>query len=106
MRGEGMWRGLPDRGRRAQLEHMRERAGELYPALRWFLFDERQRYSVPVIVFGPKRAVVYVGQMYLVFQSTEHVQLFTQHFDDLVRAATVQPTEIGGFLDRLLADER
>jgi transcriptional regulator with XRE-family HTH domain len=100
-RGEGMWRGLSDRIRRAQLRAMRQRVEELYPALRWFLYDDRHRYSVPVIVFGPKRAVIFTGQMYLVFNSTEHVQLFTQHFDDLVRAAVVQPTEIGGFLGRL-----
>lgn len=101
-RGEGMWRDLRERARRAQLVYMRERVQELYPALRWFLYDQRQRFSVPVIVFGPKRAVVYVGQSYLVFHATEHVQLFTQHFDDLVRAATVQPTEVARYLDDLM----
>ena len=60
-----------------------------------------ERFSVPLIVFGPKRAVIYVGQMYLVFNGSEHVQLFTQHFDDLVRAAVIQPTELGAFLGRL-----
>lgn len=100
-RGEGIWRGLSDRVRRAQLRAMRERVGDLYPSLRLHLFDERQRHSVPVIVFGPLRAVVYVGQMYLVFNSTEHVTVFSQHFDDLVRAAVVQPTEVAGFLARL-----
>ncbi|HEY8145944.1 MAG TPA: helix-turn-helix domain-containing protein [Kofleriaceae bacterium] len=100
-RGEGIWRGLGDRARRNQLKVMRQLVQELYPALRVFLYDDRQRYSVPVIVFGPKRAVVYCGQMYLSFTGTEHVQLFTQHFDDLVRSAVVQPTDIASFLARL-----
>lgn len=100
-RGEGIWRGLGERVRRNQLKVMRQLVQELYPALRLFLYDDRQRYSVPIIVFGPKRAVLYCGQMYLSFTGTEHVQLFTQHFDDLVRSAVVQPTDIAGFLARL-----
>jgi transcriptional regulator with XRE-family HTH domain len=100
-RGEGIWRGLGERARRNQLKAMRQLVQDLYPALRLFLYDERQRYSVPIIVFGPKRAVLYFGQMYVVFNSTEHVQLFTHHFDDLVRSAVVQPTEIASFLARL-----
>jgi transcriptional regulator with XRE-family HTH domain len=100
-RGEGLHRGLGERARRTQLQHMREKVQELYPALRLFLFDERRCFSVPVILFGPKRAAIYVGQMYLVFNSTEHVQVFTQHFDDLVRSAVVQPTEVADFLGRL-----
>jgi transcriptional regulator with XRE-family HTH domain len=100
-RGEGIWRGLGDRARKNQLKVMRQLVQELYPALRLFLYDDRQRYSVPIIVFGPKRAVIYCGQMYLVFNSTEHVQLLTQHFDHLVRSAVVQPTDIASFLGRL-----
>ena len=102
-RGEDVWRGLGVQARRAQLRHMIERAEELYPALRWFLYDARQRYSVPVILFGPRRAVLYIGQMYLVFNSTEHVRVFTQHFDELVKAAVVQPTDIVPLLRKLLA---
>ena len=102
-RGEDLWRGLGVQARRAQLRHMIELAGELYPALRWFLYDLRQRFSVPAILFGPKRAVVYLGQNYLVFNSTEHVRAFTQHFDDLVKSAVVQPNEIDGFLRKQLA---
>jgi transcriptional regulator with XRE-family HTH domain len=102
-RGEDLWRGLGVQARRAQLRHMIELAEELYPALRWFLYDLRQRYSVPAIVFGPQRAVVYLGQIYLVFNSTEHVRVFAQHFDDLVKSAVVQPHDIVGFLRKQLA---
>jgi transcriptional regulator with XRE-family HTH domain len=102
-RGEDQWRGLGVQARRVQLRHMIERADELYPTLRWFLYDARQRYSVPVILFGPRRAVIYVGQSFLVFNSTEHVRFFAVHFDGLVKAAVVQPTEVVGVLRKLLA---
>ncbi len=101
-RGEGVWRDLGDDDRRDQLVHMIELVEELYPSLRWFLFDGLARYSVPITVFGPRRAALYVGQMYFVFNTTEHIRVLTRHFDDLIRAATVQPPEIGAFLRRLL----
>jgi transcriptional regulator with XRE-family HTH domain len=102
-RAEGTWRGLSARARRAQLERAIEIHQELYPKFRWFLYDGRHRFSVPVIIFGPKRAVLYVGQMYLVFNTLEHVRVFTAHFDDLVRNALVQPTDIVDTLRKLLA---
>jgi transcriptional regulator with XRE-family HTH domain len=97
-RGEWVWRGLGVKARRAQIDRMIAIADELYPGFRWFVFDKKKQYSVPVIVFGPKRAVVYVGQMYLVFNAIEHVRVLTQHVDGLVRGAVVQPNEIIAFL--------
>ena len=102
-RGEGLWRGLGVGARKAQLKRMIELTAELYPTFRWFLYDANRRYSVPVIIFGPKRAVIYVGQMYLVFNTLEHVRVFTAHFDDLVKTAVTQPTEIVDFLRKLLS---
>ena len=53
----------------------------------------RTHYSVPYTVFGPMRAAVYVGQMYFVFNTKEHIRVLTRHFDDLVRAAVVQAND-------------
>jgi len=100
---QGRWHGLGARVRKRQLQRMIELHQELYPGFRWFLYDVNRRYSIPVIIFGPKRAVIYVGQMYLVFNTLEHVRVFTAHFDDLVRSAVVQPTEIVDYLRKLLA---
>ncbi len=91
-------------GRAAQLNAMTVLLDELYPTFRWFLFDGLQRYSVPLTIFGPKRAAVYVGNMYLVFNSTEHIQTLTRHFDDLIRAAVVQPPDVIAVLRRLLRE--
>ena len=103
-RGHGVWRGLSAEGRAAQLNAMTVLLDELYPTFRWFLFDGLQRYSVPLTIFGPKRVAVYVGNMYLVFNSTEHIQVLTRHFDDLIRAAVIQPPDVIDFLKGLLRE--
>jgi transcriptional regulator with XRE-family HTH domain len=101
-RGEGVWRGLETSARIEQLERMVVLLDELYPSFRWFLYDSRNRFSVPLTVFGPKRAVVYMGQMYFVFNSLEHIRQLTKHFDDLIRAAVVQPPAVVPLLRTLL----
>ena len=97
-RGDGVWRSLDPDQRLAQLDLMIELTDELYPTLRWFLFDGRQRYAAPITIYGPLRAAIYLGQMYLVLTSNAHVRTLTQHFDNLIRGAVVQPHEIPGFL--------
>ncbi len=106
VRGEGIWRDLPAAHRVAQMEHMIELTDELYPTLRWYLFDALQRYAAPITIFGPQRAALYLGQMYLVLTSSEHVRTLTRHFDDLIRGAVVQPNEISRYLADLLRSTR
>jgi transcriptional regulator with XRE-family HTH domain len=93
--GHGVWAGLSRDRRIAQLDQIERLVDELYPTFRLFLFDGLQRYCVPLTVFGPKRAAVYFGDMYFVFTATEHIRIMTRHFDELIRAAAVQPTEVG-----------
>ena len=47
--------------------------------------------------------MIYVGQMFFVFNTTAHIRVLTQHFDSLIRAAIVQPTEMAVFLKQLVA---
>lgn len=103
-RGDGLWRQLPLRERRRQMEHMAALVDELYPSYRWFLFDGRERYAAPYTVFGQKRAAIYMGSLYFVFTSTEHIRQLTQHFDDLIRQARVQPNETAAFIRKLAKD--
>ena len=91
--GEGIWQGLSLDARVQQLSRLIALHGELYPSLRMFFYDGRTHYSVPYTVFGPVRAAVYVGQMYFVFNTKEHIRVLTRHFDDLVRAAVVQAND-------------
>jgi len=103
-RGEGVWAGLDRSTRRAQIEHMQRLTQELYPTFRWQLYDGLSHYSAPVTLFGAQRAVLYVGNLYFVFNTTEHIRVLTAHFDDLVKAATVPPTDMGRHLQGLLDD--
>jgi len=96
--GAGIWRTLSLKSRLVQLDHMIQLCAELYPTLRWFLFDGRQRYAAPITIFGPLRAALYLGQMYMVLTSAEHVRTLTAQFDDLIRGAVVQPPDIPAFL--------
>ncbi|MFL5258416.1 MAG: helix-turn-helix domain-containing protein [Hyphomicrobiales bacterium] len=105
-RGEGLWRDLEKPERRSQLEHARRFVEEHYPSYRWFLFDGREHFSAPYTVFGPKRAAIYVGEMYFVFTSTEHIRELTRHFESLIRAARVQPNEMAHYLEKLVDEAR
>lgn len=100
-RGEGLWQGLSAAARKEQLLHMMKLSEELYPTFRWFMFDGLSRFSAPLTIFGPLRVVIYLGQMYLVLNSREHIKVITTHFDDLIRSAVVQPTDVPTMLRKL-----
>ncbi len=102
-RGQGRWQGLEVAVRRAQLEHLVALCEELYPRFRWFLYDGRELYSAPITIYGPIRAAIYIGQSFLVMQSRDHIRALIGHFDQLVRAAKVGPTDMPGYLRGLLA---
>ena len=99
--GMGVWSAFPEDARRQQLEHMAELLEELYPAVRLYLYDGRLRYSVPYTIFGPYRAAIYAGDMYLVLNATAAIRALTRHFDNLIRAATVNAHEAAGYAARL-----
>lgn len=101
--GNGIWQDLPLAARREQIEHMIRLTEEFYPTLRWFLYDGMAHFSAPLTVFGPLRAALYVGQVFLVFNTTQHIRMLARHFDDLIRAATIQPDEMAAYLRHLLA---
>lgn len=103
-RGGDIWRTLDRELRLAQLDHMIDMCEDLYPSFRWFLYDARQRYAGPVTIFGLRRAVLYLGQMYIVLNSEAHVLEFIDQFDGLIRAAVVQPPDVPDLLRRLRAE--
>jgi transcriptional regulator with XRE-family HTH domain len=101
-RAQGVWHGVSLGARRRQLARMLELTDELYPTFRWFLYDGRRRFSAPLTIFGPLRAALYVGDMFLVLTGREHVRMLTEHFDAIIRIAMIQPHEVGRELERLL----
>lgn len=46
---------------------------QLFPELRFHLFDARRPYSVPITVYGPLFAVLYLGQRCIAFSDNEWV---------------------------------
>ena len=103
-RGEGTWGELSSDIRRQQLIHMQSLLGELYPSFRWYLFDGMSVFSAAYTIFGPHRGAVYLGGMYFVFNSTEHIRVLTRHFDNLIREAVIQPNEASDFIGKLIRE--
>lgn len=99
--GTGVWADLDPAHRRAQILHMRRLVDDLYPGFRLHLYDGRTTFSPPYTVFGPIRAAVYMGGMYLVLNAKEAVSIMSRHFDQLIRASVVQSHEAAQFIDGL-----
>lgn len=102
--GQGVWSALPDAIRAGQLEYMAALVESLYPRLRVYAYDGLKHYSSPYTVFGPLRLALYMGGMYLVFTNTEQIRLMARHFDNLVRASSVQAHDMAGWLRSLAAN--
>jgi transcriptional regulator with XRE-family HTH domain len=96
--GTGIWTDLAAPARLAQLDHMAALVAELYPSLRLYLYDGQSHFSAPYTVFGPYRVSVYMGDMYLVLNTKDAVAALTRHFDNLIRAATVQAHEVADWI--------
>jgi transcriptional regulator with XRE-family HTH domain len=101
-RGHGIWGGLNMDIRREQLDHMASLIDELYPTFRLFLYDAREAYAAPYTLFGPLRAALYIGDMFLVVNSTEHIRALAAHFDHLIRIARFGPDRVAGKITALL----
>ena len=99
--GDGYYSDLPRELRAAQLDHLIQLCGQLYPRLRLYLFDARQLYSAPITIFGPLLAVLYVGAHYLTFRDRDRIETLTSHFDALVRQAAFTARDVTDHLSGL-----
>jgi len=99
--GGDIWNGLLRGQRQAQLEHMIHLIEELYPTFRLFLYDGRKHYLSPFTIFGPKRAAVYLGDMYMVINSVEHIRQLTRRFDEAIRLASIPPDRTSDWIKNL-----
>ena len=99
--GLGIWSGLPAVVRQTQLDHMAALIDELYPSFRLFLFDGRERFSIPYTIFGSTRVAVFAGQMYLVFNSAETIRAMQNHFEVLIRDTRIHAHEAARFVRSL-----
>ena len=104
--GQGIWQGLSLDSRVEQLQRMIDLTDELYPGFRWFLYDGKETYSSSFTIFGPLRATLFLGHLYVVVNSIEHIRKLTERFDDLIRIAIVHPHEIHKTLESLVDECR
>jgi transcriptional regulator with XRE-family HTH domain len=104
--GIGLWSRLSAAIRREQIKHMIALADELYPSLRVYLYEPGQAYSAPFTIFAAQRVAIFLGSSYLVLNAAEHILLFASRFDDLIRAAVVQPHQFTSYLRELLRQTR
>lgn len=99
--GSGIWSGLPKPVRQAQISHMTDLIDELYPSFRLFLFDGRERFSIPYTIFGSTRVAVFAGQMYLVLNSSGTIRTMQMQFEGLIRHTRVHAHEAADFVRSL-----
>ncbi len=99
--GTGIWSDLPKPARQAQIVHMANLIDELYPSFRLFLFDGRERFSIPYTIFGSTRVAVFAGQMYLVLNSAETIRTMQMQFEGLIRHTRVHAHEAADFVRSL-----
>ena len=97
----GLWADLTAAQVKEQLILIADLCDELYPSTRLHLFDTAAHYSAPIVVFGQRRAVIYVGSAYFVFNTREHVEELTRHFDQLVRDAKIRSHEVVNWIRNL-----
>ena len=87
--GTGYYAGLSVQARKEQIESWAKNYDHLYPSLRIFQFDAHQVFSAPLTVFGPLIATIYLGRHYIVFRDSTRVQAMANHFDWLIREASI-----------------
>jgi transcriptional regulator with XRE-family HTH domain len=100
--GIGYYAHLNKETRVEQLKFVADTCRQMFPRLRLFLFDAHKVFSAPITIFGPNLAVVYVGQCYLAFREAERVSSLTDHFDWLVREASVDARDVADYVETLL----
>lgn len=94
----GYYTGLPADLRIAQMTRLIDFADQMYPSLRLYFFDAHRVFSAPTTVFGPLLAAIYLGRHYITFRDTSRVAAISQHFDWLVREASVSARDAAGHL--------
>ncbi|MFC3615824.1 helix-turn-helix domain-containing protein [Lutimaribacter marinistellae] len=92
--GEGYYDGLPLETRLEQIDRLIDLTEQLYPRLRLYLFDAKRLYSAPITVFGPLLCVFYAGSHYMAFRDRDRIEVFTGHFDRLVREASMTARQL------------
>ncbi|SDD97422.1 helix-turn-helix domain-containing protein [Ruegeria marina] len=99
----GYYHGLPLALRLEQIDRFLALSEQLYPRLRIYLYDAKRLYSAPMTIFGPLLCVFYAGSHYMAFRDKDRIEVFTRHFDTLVREADLTARHFPTHLRQLRA---
>ena len=99
----GYYAGLDRQVRLDQIDHLLDLCEQLYPRLRIYLYDAKRLYCAPMTIFGPLLCVFYAGSHYMAFRDRDRIELFTRHFDTLVRQADMTARHFPRHLQQLRA---
>ncbi len=99
--GVDIWNALERGKRQAQLVQASKLLDELYPRLRLFLYDGRKHFLAAYTVFGPKRAALYIGGMYMVVNSVDHIRQVSVQFDEMIKEAVITPDKASEWVEGL-----
>jgi len=99
----GYYHGLPLDVRVEQIDHMLDLCEQLYPRMRIYLFDAKRLYCAPITIFGPLLCVLYEGSHYIAFRDRDRIEVFSRHFDTLVREAELTARHFPTHLRQLKA---
>ncbi len=102
--GTGYYEGLPLTVRLEQIDHLLDLSEQHYPRLRIYLFDAKRLYSAPVTIFGPLLCVFYAGSHYMAFRDRDRIEVFSRHFDTLIREAEMTARRFPEYLRGLRAE--
>jgi hypothetical protein len=83
----GYYAGVPRDIRLEQITYLEDLTETLYPSLRVYLYDARKLFSSTITAFGQLLCVFYVGSGYMAAHDNERIEIFTPHFDQLVKQA-------------------
>lgn len=99
----GYYHGLPLDLRLEQIDRFLALSEQLYPRLRIYLYDAKRLYSAPMTIFGPLLCAFYAGSHYMAFRDKDRIEVFTRHFDTLVREADLTARDLPKHLRQLRA---
>lgn len=101
VQGIGEWEGLSSKTLKKQIDHMVEKIESTYPRHQIYLYDKKDIRSVPVIVMGSKKTLMWLSTHYFLFNTKTHVDAFNEHLDFLIKKASIFPKDASDYFKDL-----
>lgn len=87
---------------KAQLLHMADYYEKNYPTQKLYLYDEIDRMSTPILIYGAQKVSFWMGSFYLVFHSRDIISAAQKNFDNMIKIARYFPHEVPDYIRSLV----